>query len=83
MSYKFEHDGKSYTIPSFDEIPTGALRKARRSEDDMDKAFTILEETLGPKSPVLPVIDKMTVKQFATWLEGWTEGVRLGESSDS
>lgn len=83
MSYTFESGGKSYTVPSFDEIPTGALRKARKADDEMDKAFTILEETLGAKSPVLGVIDKMTVKEFATWLEGWTEGARLGESSDS
>lgn len=85
MPYQFTHNNKTYKVPSFDEIPSGALRKARKGADDMDKAFTILEETLGIKSPVLAVLDKMSVKEFGTWLEGWTQQgtVKLGESSDS
>jgi hypothetical protein len=85
MPYEFVYKQKKYTVPSFNEIPAGALRKARKGEDDMDKAFTILEETLGIKSPVLSVIDKMSVAEFGKWLEGWTEQgtVKLGESSDS
>jgi pyruvate dehydrogenase complex dehydrogenase (E1) component len=83
MTYDFEYNGQTYSVPSFDQIPTGALRKARKADDEMDKAFTILEEALGVDSPVLAVVDSMTVSDFATWLEGWTAGVRLGESSDS
>lgn len=85
MPYQFTHNNKTYTVPAFDEIPSGALRKARKGSDDMDKAFTILEETLGAKSSVLLALDKMTVKEFGAWLEGWTQQntVKLGESSDS
>jgi hypothetical protein len=85
MPYQFIHNKKTYTVPAFDEIPSGALRKARKGVDDMDKAFTILEETLGVKSAVLAVLDKMSVKEFGEWLEGWTQQntVKLGESSDS
>lgn len=85
MPYQFTYNKKTHTVPSFDEIPSGALRKARKGSDDMDKAYTILEETLGVDSAVLKTLDKMTVKEFGEWLEGWTQQstVKLGESSAS
>lgn len=83
MTYRFTHNGTEHEIPSFRELPAGALRKARRGADEMDKAFTILEETLGLDNPALAAVDSMTIEQFGEWLTGWTKGAALGESSSS
>ncbi len=81
--YKFTIEEVEYEVPAFSDIPTGALRKARKSADEIDKAFTILEEAVGTDSEVLKVLDKLTLADFAKWLEGWTQGAPLGESSSS
>ena len=83
MSYKFTVEEVEFEIPEFANIPAGALRKARKGTDDMDKAFTILEEALGIDSPAILALDKMSITEFGVWLEGWTKGAPLGESSSS
>lgn len=82
-TYKFTHNGKSYEIPAFDALPMGALRKARNAKDDADQAFTIIETVMGVDSAELAAIDTMTASEFQAWLEGWTQGAPLGESSSS
>jgi hypothetical protein len=82
-TYKFEHAGKKYSIPSFGSLPVGALRAARKATDDADKAFIIIEYLLGEDSPEMKAIDTMNAKQFAEWLEGWTQGGPVGESVSS
>jgi hypothetical protein len=81
--YEFEHKGKKYSIPSFGNLPVGAIRAARKSADDADKAFIISEYILGSDSPEIQAIDTMTATEFATWLDGWTQGAPLGESVSS
>jgi hypothetical protein len=81
--YEFEHNGKKYSISNFAKLPVGALRAARKATDDADKAFIIIEYLLGENSPEIQAIDSMTAKEFATWLEGWTQGAPLGESVSS
>jgi hypothetical protein len=83
MSYDFTIKNKKYTVPAFADIPVGALRKARHAQDDMDKAFIILEESVGIDSEILGVLDKLSMAEFGEWLSGWTGGAELGESSDS
>lgn len=61
----------------------GAIRKARKGVDDVDKAFIIIEAVLGEDSAELKALDQMTAGEFQVFLEGWTEGAPLGESSDS
>jgi hypothetical protein len=63
-TYEFVVAGKTYSIPAFSSLPAGALRQARKATDDLDKAFTIVEE-------------------FGEFVKGWTDGVSVGESSDS
>jgi hypothetical protein len=82
-TYEFEVDGKTFSVPAFSEMPTGALRKARKADNDMDRAFVILEEALGLESDALAALDKMSLTDFGKWLEGWTQGASLGESSGS
>lgn len=81
--YKFEHDGKTYSVPAFTALPMGALRKARKAKDDADQAFTILEFVMGEDSEELAVIDSMSMEQFQAWMEGWTQGAPVGESVSS
>jgi len=81
--YKFQHDGKSYSVPAFSALPMGALRKARKAKDEADQAFTIIEFVMGEDSKELAVIDSMTLTEFQEFMEGWTQGAPLGESVSS
>lgn len=81
--YTFEHKGKKYKIPAFTQVPVGAIRKARKEKDEVGQAFSIMESMLGEDSPALLAVDTMNGEEFATWLEGWTQGAPLGESLDS
>ena len=81
--YTFEHKGKSYTVPAFTEVPVGAIRKARKEKDETGQAFAIMESILGEDSVELQAVDTMTPTEFSVWLEGWTQGAPLGESSSS
>jgi len=83
MSYTFTVADTEYTVPLFRDLPLGAIRKARRIEDEMDKAFTILEEAVGVDSDALKAIDSLTVSEFGEWMKGWTQGASLGEASSS
>lgn len=82
-TYTFQHDGVEYTIPSFNALPMGAIRKARKAKDESDQAFTILEAVMPEDSPALNAIDTMDAAAFNSWLEGWTSGAPVGESSGS
>lgn len=82
-TYTFEHAGKKFTIPAFNALPMGAIRKARKAKDEADQAFTILESVMPEGSPELAAIDSMVGSEFNTWLEGWTQGAPVGESVSS
>lgn len=86
--FHFTQGGKKYTIPRFDQMPAGALRRSRAGANDMEKAFIILEEALGADSKELAAIDRMPLPEFNQFLQDWTgqkgdQVVPLGESSDS
>jgi hypothetical protein len=83
QDFTFTHKGKKHSIPAFAALPMGALRKARKAEDEGDKVFTILENVLSETDPALAAIDSMTATEFAAFLEEWTQGVAVGESSGS
>jgi len=82
-TYTFTHEGETLSVPAFGNLPMGALRMARKASDDGDKAFIILEYLLGEDSKELKAIDSMDAKEFSTWIDGWTKGAPLGESSSS
>ena len=81
--YKFEINGTDYEIPAFADMPLGALRKARKAQDELDATFELLEGALGADSPVMAALDTLTIEQFKTWFEGWAGGSTVGESSGS
>jgi hypothetical protein len=81
--FHFTHDSKKYTIPKFSNLSAGTLRKSRKGEGELDKAFIILELTLGEDSKELAAVDSMTVEVFGDFLKAWTDGASVGESSGS
>jgi hypothetical protein len=80
MSYVVEHKGKKATLPSFDQLPVGAIRKARNMEPD-DQIWFILESVLDAKG--MAIIDSMNMAEFTKTIQGWTQGAPLGESLQS
>jgi hypothetical protein len=77
--FVFEYDGKKLTVPSFKALPTGALRASRKAENDLDKAFIILEHTLGIDSKELAAVDAMPLNTFGDFVAAWTDGAPVGE----
>jgi hypothetical protein len=80
MTYVVEHKGKKATLPSFNNLPVGAIRKARNLEPD-EQIWSILETVLDAKG--MSVIDSMTLSEFTEAMNGWTQGAPLGESLQS
>ncbi len=78
LKFKFEHKGKTYTIPRFQDQSAGTLRKARKAKNDTDMAFTILEATVG-EGPELDALDDMSLEEFGAFVKEWTGGVTPGE----
>lgn len=81
--FHFEHKGKEYSIPKFENIPSGVVRKSRKSENDLDAAFLVLELTLGEDSKELKALDEMSLTEVGKVIKAWTNGVTMGESSGS
>lgn len=62
-NFTFTHDGKTYEFEkSFDVVRTPGWLRANRRRDELDLAFTILEELAGEEA--LEAIDKMTEDEF-------------------
>lgn len=81
--FTFYYEGKEYSIPAIKSIPSGAIRKTRHIEDEVDKSYSILEIVVGEDSEVLTVLDKMTISEFTEVISEWTQGASVGESSGS
>lgn len=77
--HKFKHNSKTHEIPDFADIPMGVLRKARKSKDELDMTFIIIEEMLGDDSAALKALDSMKAAEFQEFISGWTQGAGLGE----
>ena len=61
--FSFEHDGETYTFErSFDVVRSPRWLRANRRRDELDLAFTILEEIAGEDA--LEAIDSMDEDQF-------------------
>lgn len=83
MSYNFELNGKNFELPDFTNLPMGVIRKSRKHSNDLDSAFSIIENLTGEDSELLKALDELPVSEFNKFLEGWTSGASLGESSAS
>lgn len=76
MSYKIEYKGKTVELPSFGEMPTGVLRKARH-ESEAEQSWFILEHVLDAKQ--LEALDALPLAEFTKHMKLWTGGMGLGE----
>ena len=81
--FTFESKGKTYSVPLFKDLPIGAIRKARKSLDEADQVFTIIEEVLGEDSKELKALDALTTIEFGEFISNWTQGAPMGEASSS
>lgn len=81
--FHFEHKGKDFAIPKFENIPSGVVRKSRKAENDVDAAFLVLELTLGEDSKELKALDEKPLSEVGEIIKAWTNGVTMGESSGS
>ena len=79
--YTFEYDGVKIEMPKIMDLPTGVVRRSNKIEDDLEKTFYILENSLPEKQ--MAAIDKMPISELTKHLEKWSEGVGLGEASES
>ncbi|MBC6767331.1 hypothetical protein ACOJA0_03325 [Corynebacterium amycolatum] len=78
---KFHHefDGKKFTLPKFDQLPFGVIRKLRKLPDE-EQFFQMFE--LAADDKALAVIDTMGMKDIEKLVEDWQKdaGVTQGES---
>lgn len=79
----FETTKGKLTLPHFSKIPGGAIRKARKSEDQLDQFFIIIEETCGDPSDELALLDRLPIAELGDVFLAWTQGAAVGESSSS
>lgn len=72
-------DGTDITLPRFDSVKPGVIRKIRKLSD-VDQFFTVLE-TLADED-TLAVIDELEQEEFQSLQEAWFKhsGVDMGES---
>lgn len=65
-NYTFEHNGETYTFEkSLSVVRTPKFLRANRRRDEVDLAFTVLEEIGG--EDVVEVVDSMTEDEFKTF----------------
>lgn len=61
--FSFEHNGETYTFEqSFDVVRSPRWLRANRRRDELDLAFTIIEELAGDDA--LEAIDDMSESEF-------------------
>lgn len=77
--FHYEHDGKKFTLPKFDQLPFGVIRKLRK-ESDEEQFFQMFE--LAADAKALDVIDTMGMKDIEELVTAWQKdaGVSQGES---
>lgn len=77
--FHYEYDGKKFTLPRFDQIPFGVIRKMRKESAD-EQMFQMFEKLADDKA--LGIIDEMPTADIEKLVEAWQKdgGVTKGES---
>lgn len=77
--FHYEFGGKKLTLPKFDQIPFGVIRKMRK-ESAEEQMFLMFEQLADDKA--LEVIDEMPTAEIEKLVEAWQKdgGVTKGES---
>ena len=69
--------GGEIVVPHISKIKTGLLRKYRK-QDEMDMAFSILEELVDEGT--LALIDDLERDELEKFMTKWQAGATVGES---
>lgn len=77
--FHYEFGGKKFTLPKFDQLPFGVIRKLRKLPEE-EQFFQMFELSADDKA--LTVIDTMSMKEIEKLVEAWQKdaGVTQGES---
>lgn len=77
--FHYTYDSKKFTLPKFDQLPFGVIRKLRKLPDE-EQFFQMFE--LAADDKALAVIDTMGMKDIEKLVEEWQKdaGVSQGES---
>ena len=77
--FHYEYEGKKFTLPKFDQLPFGVIRKLRKESED-EQLFQMFE--LAADEKALAVIDQMGMKDIEALMTAWQKeaGVTQGES---
>lgn len=78
--FTFEHNGETYTFEKgFEVVRSPRWLRANRRRDELDLAFTIIEEVAGDEA--LEAIDSMSEAEFMKLAKRLTKemGASLGE----
>lgn len=80
-NYTFTYNDKQYTFEKgFDVIGSPKFLRSNRRRDELDFAFTMLEEIAGDE--VLAVIDEMSTEEFKEFSKAMGEASRVALSED-
>lgn len=71
------------TLPHPSQLPTGAVRRARKTEDPVEQFFAMIEGIFPEGSPELALCDSVPVNELAEVFTKWLGDVSVGESSGS
>jgi len=70
-------------LPHPAKLPSGVIRKARRTEDPVEQFFVIIEGLFPEGSDELAIVDSIPVDELTEHFAEWLQGAQLGESSGS
>ena len=70
-------------LPHPSKLPSGVIRRARKTEDPVDQFFAIIEGLFPEGSAELAIVDAIPVDELPEIFADWLQGAALGESSGS
>ena len=70
-------------LPHPAKLPSGVIRKARRTDDPVEQFFAIIEGLFAEGSDELAIVDSIPVDELTEYFAEWLQGAQLGESSGS
>lgn len=77
--FHYTFNGKKFTLPKFDQLPFGVIRKLRK-QDEEDQFFQLFE--LAADDKALAIIDQMGMTDINDLVTAWQKdaNITVGES---
>lgn len=70
--FYFTHNKEKITLPKFENLPYGLIRKLRK-EDDGEVLFALFEKLFEEDEKSMEVLDTMTMKEVQDMFVKWQE----------